>query len=194
MYVHFVTTTAVLTALKVSEVGEATTKDALLRLLRDAIQTGQWSNTQLKQFESIKDEPTIDYNNSVLLRGSRIIILASRTKRVIQLAHEGYQGLARTKSLLREHVWFPDMDKAVTTHFTAICTPYLFNSVRRSAKAWLPILCFFSTIFIQYDKLSSSKDNCYMLSSFLAFFELILRKRAKLCKQACVERRTSNAV
>ena len=61
----------------------------------------------------------------------------------------------------------------------SVCTPYLF-----------PIWCFFSTIFIQYDKLSSSKDNRYMLSSFLVFFELILRKRAKLCNQACV--RTSD--
>ena len=71
-----------------------------------------------------------------------------------------------------------------------MCTPYLFNGVRRSTQAWLHNLSLFSTIFIQYDNLPSSKDNRYILSSFLAFFELIFRKRAKFCNQACVERRT----
>ena len=112
-YVNFLTVTAVPPALTVSEVGEATTKDAVHCLVREAIQTGQWSNTQLKQFKLIKDDLTIDYDNNVLLRGTRIVIPISLTKRVIQIAHEGHQGQAKTKSLLREHVWFPDMDKAV---------------------------------------------------------------------------------
>ena len=76
--------------------------------MREAIQTGQWSNNQLNRFKLIKDELTIDYDNNVLLRGTRCL-----TKRVIKIAHEGHQGQAKTKSLLREHVWFPDMDKAV---------------------------------------------------------------------------------
>ena len=54
----------------------------------------------------------------------------------------------------------------------ALCI-YLY---RRSTLAWLHNL--------------AVKDNCQMLLLFLAFFELILRKSAKLCNQACVERRT----
>ncbi len=46
-----------------------------------------------------------------------------------------------------------------TTHFIAMCTPYLLNDVRRSTQAWLHNLALFSTIFIQYDNLPSSKDN-----------------------------------
>lgn len=34
-------------------------------------------------------------------------------KRVVQLAHEGHQGLIKTKKLLREKVWFPDIDALV---------------------------------------------------------------------------------
>ena len=81
--------------------------------MREAIQTGQWSNNQLNRFKLIKDELTIDHDNNVLLRGTRIVIPTCLTKRVIQIAHEGHQGQAKTKSLLREHVWFLDMDKAV---------------------------------------------------------------------------------
>ena len=32
---------------------------------------------------------------------------------MVNLAHEGYQGLVKTKSLLREKVWFPHIDKLV---------------------------------------------------------------------------------
>ena len=105
-YVNFIATTAVPPALPLSEVGEATSNDELLCLV-------QWSNNQLNRFKLIKDELTIDYDNSVLLRGTRIVIPTCLTKCVIQIAHEGHQGQAKTKSLLREHVWFPDMDKAV---------------------------------------------------------------------------------
>ena len=32
---------------------------------------------------------------------------------MVNLAHEGYQGLVKAKSLLREKVWFPHIDKLV---------------------------------------------------------------------------------
>ena len=63
----------------------------------------------------LKDEITIDHNNKILLRGTRIVIPASLQKRTIQIAHEGHQGQARTKALLREMVWFPGMDEQVRT-------------------------------------------------------------------------------
>ena len=117
-YLHFVTYTAVLPALTLDDVRKATSKDTLLSLVRTAIQTGQWSSSELKQFKPIKDELSIDYTNNVVLRGTRLVIPSSlvqpsMVQRVIQLAHEGHQGQARTKALIREHVWFPEMDKKV---------------------------------------------------------------------------------
>jgi hypothetical protein len=97
----------------VDDVRKATSKDTLLSLVRTAIQMGQWSSSELKQFKPIKDELSIDYTNNVVLRGTRLVIPSSLVQRVIQLAHEGHQGQARTKALLREHVWFPEMDKKV---------------------------------------------------------------------------------
>ena len=46
-------------------------------------------------------------------RGARLIIPAGLQICVIKLAHEGHQGLAKTKALLHEYVWFPDIDKLV---------------------------------------------------------------------------------
>ena len=37
----------------------------------------------------------------------------SLQKRTIMLAHEGHQGMVRTKARLREKVWWPQMDKQV---------------------------------------------------------------------------------
>ena len=45
------------------------------------------------------------------MRGHRIMILSSIQNKVIGLAHEGHQGLVKTKMLLRSKVWFPFMDK-----------------------------------------------------------------------------------
>lgn len=61
----------------------------------------------------IKDETTVDYDNKILFRGARLIIPTSLQDRAIQIAHEGHQGQAKTKTLLRETLSFPVMDKHV---------------------------------------------------------------------------------
>ena len=35
---------------------------------------------------------------------------------MVKIAHEGHQGIVRTKQLLRAHVWFPGIDKMVEKH------------------------------------------------------------------------------
>lgn len=47
---------------------------------------------------------------AILLRRHRIVIPASLRRRVVMVAHEGDQGIAKTKSLLRAKVWFPKLD------------------------------------------------------------------------------------
>ena len=52
-------------------------------------------------------------DGNIVLHGNRIVIPVALQKRVIELAHEGHQGLAKTRSLVRSKVWFPKMDTAV---------------------------------------------------------------------------------
>ena len=47
------------------------------------------------------------------MRNTRILTPKALQKRVVELAHEGHQGVVKTKSLLREKVWFPGIDKYV---------------------------------------------------------------------------------
>ena len=47
------------------------------------------------------------------MRGTGIVMPQSLRKQTIMLAHEGHQGMVRTKARLREKVWWPQMDKQV---------------------------------------------------------------------------------
>ena len=52
-------------------------------------------------------------DGEILLHDNRIVIPKELQTRVIDLAHEGHQGIVRTKQLLREKVYFPGIDKLV---------------------------------------------------------------------------------
>ena len=45
----------------------------------------------------------------------------------MELAHEGHQGLVKTKQLIREKVWFPGIDKEVK-QVIDYCTPCQANT------------------------------------------------------------------
>jgi hypothetical protein len=47
------------------------------------------------------------------MRGNRLIIPETLQEKSIRIAHEGHQGITKTKSLLRKKIWFPGMDKKV---------------------------------------------------------------------------------
>ena len=112
-YVNFITEAAILPALTLDEITCATDEDKTLRGLRAAVQTGCWNCDILKPFRNIRDEISVDYKHRLLLRGAKIILPMSLQRRAIQIAHEGHQGIAKTKALLREYVWFPYLEKMV---------------------------------------------------------------------------------
>ena len=47
----------------------------------------------------------------IILRGTQIVIPKSQQQHVIDLAHEGHQGIVKTKFLLRSKVYFPSIDR-----------------------------------------------------------------------------------
>ena len=67
----------------------------------------------MKPVLNIKDEITVDNTNEILLRGRRITIPVNLETKIVTLAHNGHQGLAKTKALVREYAWFPNIDKAI---------------------------------------------------------------------------------
>ena len=107
-----------------SEIQQKTTSDPTLQNVAELIQSDDWPQISqitnkeiniddLKSFSRIKDELTVSENSSVILRGSRLIIPMALRQQALGIAHEGHQGLVKTKQLLRGKIWFPGIDSAV---------------------------------------------------------------------------------
>ena len=52
-------------------------------------------------------------SDGLILRGLRIVLPQSLRSSAVKLAHEGHQGICKTKSLLRAKIWFPGIDAMV---------------------------------------------------------------------------------
>ena len=125
-YVNLLTSSAVPKAMTLQEIQQATTEDATMQCLMHLTRTQEWHNldklpeqfkdaniTELKLFKQVKDDLTINDQSNIILRGSRIVIPEALRDRAISIAHEGHQGLVKTKQLLREKIWFPRIDDSV---------------------------------------------------------------------------------
>ena len=109
-YVHFIALNVIPKAMSMEEIIKASTDDREVRGLRAALKLNRWDMDTVRQFKSVKDELTIGQNN-IILCVTRIVLPASRRQRAINIAHESHQGLSKTKALMREKIWFPDIDK-----------------------------------------------------------------------------------
>ena len=125
-YVNLLTSSAVPKAMTLQEIQQATTEDATMQCLMHLTRTQEWHNldklpeqfkdaniTELKLFKQVKDDLTINDQSNIILRGSRIVIPEALRDRAISIAHEGHQGLVKTKRLLGEKIWFPRIDDSV---------------------------------------------------------------------------------
>jgi transposase InsO family protein len=121
-YINYIATTSTPTALTLSMIAEATGRDPTLRAVIDAVQSGKWhelakhpkvDTDTFHTYERLKDELTVGTTTQVVIRGTKLVIPNKLQRRVVDLAHEGHQGITKTKSLLREKVWFPGINKMV---------------------------------------------------------------------------------
>ena len=53
--------------------------------------------TELKLFKQVKDNLTINDQSNIILRGSCIVMPKALRDRASSIAHEGHQGLVKTK-------------------------------------------------------------------------------------------------
>ena len=61
-------------------------------------------------------------------------------KKVIRTAHEGHQGLVKTKQLLRSRVWFPRLEKKVESYINTCipCQATVHTETQEPVKSTLP--------------------------------------------------------
>ena len=92
----------------------ATRQDSTLQLLTKAVQKGYIAPTekQLQSYKSVFQELSVE-DSGIVLRVDRIVVPKALQQKVVQLAHEGHQGIVKTKQLIRSMMWFPGIDAAV---------------------------------------------------------------------------------
>lgn len=134
-YVNFVALQATPKAMTLQEIQRETLKDTILQQVSAHIINNSWrfitdrspGAAALKPYKLVSDELTVSTGNDIILRGTRIVIPAALQQRALQIAHESHQGMAKTKALLREKVWFPTIDQQVET-ITKTCLPCQVNT------------------------------------------------------------------
>ena len=52
-------------------------------------------------FRNVKDELCINAEQNLILKGTQLVTAAKLQHRVVQLAHEGHQGVSKTKFFIR---------------------------------------------------------------------------------------------
>ena len=100
-------------SISMEEMVSETAKDEVLKEVMACIATQQWHKleNEYTSYKRVKNELSI--SNGLLLRGDRVVLPKSLQSRAVKLAHAGHQGIVKTKSLLRETVWFPGIDNMV---------------------------------------------------------------------------------
>nr|XP_055067975.1 uncharacterized protein K02A2.6-like [Misgurnus anguillicaudatus] len=109
--------TSALTAVTPEEFATASASCPEMCALRAQIQKG-WPRSSshvdplLLPFYKLRNE--LAATDDLILKGSRLVAPALLRHRLVMLAHEGHQGIVRTKQRLRDLYWWPRMDESVT--------------------------------------------------------------------------------
>ena len=93
-----VNATPVPRAMTTREIERKSAEDEEMIEVRRFWKTGNWSAAP-SPYRLLRDEITVV--GRLVMRGMRIVIPVSLRKRVLKLAHEGHQGIVKTKDRLR---------------------------------------------------------------------------------------------
>ena len=108
-YANYVCNQAVPKAMTLQGIELESEKNISLQPLIKAIETDQWTHPEVQEYRNVKDELLV-YQGTVQ-KGNRIILPKAPRDKAVDQAHVGHQGIAKTKRLIREKVWFPGVNK-----------------------------------------------------------------------------------
>lgn len=132
-YVSYTASRSTPKAVSIAEVAKATERDnaiqCVFRLLakkRNSVveELTPEEADRVKAFKLVLDQLSRadDEDGSLLLKGTKLVIPHELTDRVIEIAHLTHPGIVKTKSLIREKVWFPGVDRRVEDRISQ-CMP-----------------------------------------------------------------------
>ena len=137
-FINSITANSVPRAMTFSEILRASKDDPVLQVVTKCLQENIWSkDSEIKPYFKVKNQLTS--KSGIILNGTKIIIPKCLQRQVLEIAHEGHQGMSKMKALLRTKVWWPGIDKD-TENLISSCIPCLSNSKDRSPEPSKPTL------------------------------------------------------
>nr|XP_039266337.1 uncharacterized protein K02A2.6-like [Styela clava] len=118
-FLNYVCESACPKAITLKEIEEETFNDPMMQNVKKCIVSGKWQDyrncEEMRNFESLSSELSIT-EQGIILRGHRIVVPVKMRKQMVSIAHEGHQGVAKTKALIRAKLWFPNIDSMVENY------------------------------------------------------------------------------
>eukprot|EP00111_Clytia_hemisphaerica_P010127 TCONS_00029605-protein len=111
-HIATITRQAVPESLSITEIAKETATDPTLSTVVNSVIRDNWSNNpDITPFRKIRDQLSVF--NGILLKNNQIVIPQSLQRKILDIAHQGHQGIVRTKLYLRDHVWWPKINQHV---------------------------------------------------------------------------------
>ena len=101
-YVNFIIKHSTPSSLSINEIRNESLKDEILKSIIAAIETGNWNNSIVKEYECMKLE--LCESNGIVLRENRIVLPYALHEKAITIVHQGHLGMEKSKQLLRSKV------------------------------------------------------------------------------------------
>lgn len=108
--------------LTLDDIRRATSADDVLQEVISLVESQKWHLTDptLQPYKNVRHELSVA--SGLVLRGDRIVVPKALQAKVVRAAHSSHQGIVKTKSLIRQTLWFPGLDKLVESA-VAHCLP-----------------------------------------------------------------------
>ena len=100
-------------AISMNDIKNGIERDEELKKLRECVKRGRFDDLDERILKYKKVFGELSLVDGVILKADKILIPGCCVNDVLTAAHEGHQGIVKTKQLLRSRIWFPGIDKQV---------------------------------------------------------------------------------
>jgi hypothetical protein len=114
-HINFITASSIPKSMSVPEVQEASVADPEIQAVIKAMTSQNWTNLKTSAYFKCREQLSVSTDRKTLTKNNKLCIPRALQAKAIQLAHQGHQGVSKTKELIRSKIWFPNINKDVET-------------------------------------------------------------------------------
>jgi hypothetical protein len=112
-HVNFITASSIPKSMTLSEVQEASEADPEIQAVIKAVTSQNWTTLKTSAYFKCREQLAVNTDRKTITKNSKLCIPKALQAKAIQLAHQGHQGLSKTKELIRSKIWFPNINQSV---------------------------------------------------------------------------------